>query len=124
MADFGGELRMTIGAQSFVLRGTVTINPTNIRAEAMTNMDGSVSRKFTPEAYGFDVKELEDSSGIDWNALMRAPPGPVVIVEEQTGVTHTYPLANIVGQLAIDRETGSVTGFSGKSKGYFRKNFS
>lgn len=123
MADFGGEMRLTIGGQSFVLRGTFNLDPTNVASKDVTNMDGSVSRQFTPNAFGADLKSMEDTPGIDWNGLIRGPAQPIVIVEELTGVTHNFGKAYVIGQPAIDRETGEVTGLQIRSPSYIKKVF-
>lgn len=125
MADFGGEIRLTIGGVPFVLRGTFQLDPTNVVSKDMTNMDGSICRQFTPNAYGADLKSLQDNDrpGIDWNALIRGPAQAIVLVEELTGVTHNFGQAYIIGQPSIDRESGEVTGLQIRSPTYNKKAF-
>lgn len=123
MADFGGEMRMTIGGQQMVLRGTFNLDPVNTTTKVVTNLNGSISRQFTPDAYGADLKSLEDTPGIDWQAIIRSPPQPVVIVEEQTAVTHMFTNAVFEGAPSIDRETGEVTGLKIRAPAYTKKTF-
>ena len=123
MADFGGEMRLSIGGVPVVMRGTFQLDPTNVTAADITNMNGSVSRNFKPDAYGADLKEVEDSNGLDWNSILRSAPQPIVIVEELTGVTHQFGNAVVVGKPIIDRETGGVTGLQIRAPSYIKKAF-
>jgi hypothetical protein len=123
MADFGGEMRMTVAGQQIVMRGTFNLDPVNTTTKVITNLNNSISRQFTPDAFGADLKELEDTPGIDWQGLLRGAPASIVIVEEQTAVTHMFTNAVFEGQPSIDRETGSVTGLKIRAPSYIKKVF-
>ena len=122
MADFGGEIRLMINGNPLRLRGTFSIDPSNATVTVVTNMDGSISRQIKPDGYGCDLKSLEDT-GADWQGLLRAPPAPMSIVEEATGVTHMFALAVFEGAPVIDRETGEVTGLKIRAPSYQKRAF-
>jgi hypothetical protein len=122
MADFGGEMRLSINGVTLKLRGTFTLDPANVTVTTVTNMDNSISRQIKPDAYGCELKAVEDT-GVDWQGLLRAQPVPMFIVEDYTGVTHTFARAVFEGAPMIDRETGEVTGLKIRAESYQRKQF-
>ena len=110
MADFGGEMRFTIeNVGQIRLRGEFDLDPAGVTVSKVTNLDNTNSRQFKPDAFGADLKSLEDG-GLDWNAVMRMPKQKMTIIEEHTGVLHVFGGAFLEGAPSIDRATGEVKG--------------
>ena len=116
MADFGGEFRFAIGGANLIVRGNVKTNPSSVSAEAIVNQDGSTSRSLTMKGFRAEVT-FEDTpaaqaTALDWDALIRGGPFNATLVEDQTGVLHTWTRAKLVGDASVDRHNGDVTGLS------------
>lgn len=119
MRDFGGEVRMRLASgANMTLRSTLTLGTSGLSVEAITNLDGSVSRQATPKPRTAEVS-LEDD-GIDVDDLMRAPRQDIYFVEEFTGVTHVFLNAFFSGDESTDRTNGERTGLVINSSGYQR----
>ena len=61
MATFGGTVRFSYAGTPLVMRGHITIEPSNIKSEGIPNQDGSISRSATPKGYNAKCK-FEDST--------------------------------------------------------------
>lgn len=114
MADFGGIMRLTFGGSPLVMRGKFSTEPSSVKADPITNQDGSASRTLEPKGYGADVTFEDSSDGtateLNWNQIMLGGPYNITVVEETTGITHNWTQANFVGDPKSDRENGEVTG--------------
>jgi hypothetical protein len=119
MADFGGEMRLVANGQTFIMRGTFSIDGTGVSIDHVVNQDGSTSRIFKPDGYGCEIKSLEAGKQ-NWNAIMRQPRGTFSIIEAQTGVIHVFGNAFFKGSPKEDRDTGEVTGLEIRSDSYRR----
>lgn len=119
MRDFGGEIRMRLAnGNNMTLRGTLTLGTSGFSIEAITNLDGSVSRQATPKARTAEVS-LEDD-GTDVNELMHAPRQDIYFTEDFTGVSHVFLNAFFAGDETTDRTTGERTGLTIHASGYRR----
>jgi hypothetical protein len=87
---------------------SVTIDPTNIKTEAVANGDGSPCYTATPKLYGATIK-FRDRCGIVWNDVMRKTID-ITISEDDNSVTHIFTSARIVGEPSLDRSNGEVSG--------------
>lgn len=107
--DFGGRVsvRLADGAR-LSLRGTFSVMRGRLSAEALTSMDGSTDRVFTPTSPRANV--VFKDSGVDLDALIGAARQNIVITEEKTGVTHHYLNAFFTGDSDNNRVNGEVTG--------------
>jgi hypothetical protein len=115
--DFGGRIiARTSKGDTFSLRGTLNVNPSGISTAAVVNQDGSVDRTATNTAYKFEINFAD--RGADLDALMKADRFNMTFEEEFSGITHYYTNAFFVGDPAINRQTGEVTGLSGASEKY------
>lgn len=121
MSDFGGRMRMSIDGQTLVLRGNFKLDDSDLEVTDGTNQDGSVWFSSKPNGYGAEVT-LEAQDSVSTNQIMRWR-GTAVVVEEDTGVTHTFAQAGFSGKPSTDRETGEISGITlraaryGKTKG-------
>ncbi|MDQ0472816.1 phage tail tube protein [Labrys wisconsinensis] len=115
---FGGEMRIRLSTgELIVTRGTVNVDPSNIKTEAAANDDGSVYRTIESKPYGAEVN-FEDR-GLDLRALMLADVD-VTLTEENTGVQHLWTDGGFHGDPKINRRNGEVTGLSIFSASYRR----
>jgi hypothetical protein len=125
MADFGGIMRFTFGGLPLVLRGKVTTEPASIKAEAITNQDGSTSRSLTPKGFGAEVTFEDSSAGVatalNWDQILKGGPYNVSLIEDQTGVVHAWTGATFVGDVKADRMNGDVTGLQIHAPAYSAK---
>jgi len=114
MADFGGEMRFAIAGANLVVRGKVQTYPSNASAEGIVNQDGSTSRTLTPKGYRakmtFEDTPAGTATALDWNAILRGGPFNATLVEDHTGVLHTWTRAKFTGDAEVDRMNGEVTG--------------
>lgn len=117
--DFGGEMQFNVpSVGTITMRGTFSVDPAGVTVDKVTNQDNTNSRVFRPDAYGAELKSLEDKDSIKWNTVMRAGKQTMTIVEQQTGRIHIFTNAFFVGTPMVDRETGEVTGLRIASDGY------
>ncbi len=122
MATFGGLVRFTYAGNPLVLRGHVTINPTSVKAEALPNQDGSISRMLQPWGYRVELKFEDSTSGTGgavsspipqpWDNIVQGGPYNVTITEQTTHVTHLFTSAFFIGEAKVNRENGEVDGLS------------
>jgi len=119
MADFGGQMHVNFAGMPLVLRGAFKLDPTSVKTDVKTNFDGSLGRIFTPDAYGAELT-LEDTlpSGVTWERLIKSSPATIALVEDQTGVIHSFSQAVLVGEISVNREDGEVTGIKVRAPQY------
>lgn len=119
MADFGGVMRFKVGDLALKIRAKVDIEPTNGSYTAEDNQDGSFDRYMQPQGPKFDV-EFVDSSGADtatsqpWDTIMAGGPYNISLIEDTTGILHTFTAAKFLGRPRIDRLKGVVSGITGQ----------
>lgn len=115
--DFGGVIRMRLSSgEQISLRGTLNMNTAGISVEATTNQDGSVDRVMTPTARTAEFTFAD--RGLDHDKLMKSDRFNVTFIEDQTGVTHYFTGAFLVGAPVKNRINGEVTGISIAAEGY------
>lgn len=123
MADFGGEMQFNVPSVGVIrLRGAFSVDPAGVSVTKITNQDNTNSRSFKPDAYGADLKSLEDADTIQWDQVMRAAPQQMTIIEQQTGRLHIFGNAFFEGTPMVDRETGEVTGLRIAANTYRKAN--
>jgi len=117
MADFGGIMHFKAFGKLIKLRGKVTIDPSNVKAEPGANHDGTTYRTFSVNGFGAEVmfqastgEDISNATDVNWDALLKAPAGPIILSEDQVGVLHTWSGATFVGEPKVDRENGEVSG--------------
>lgn len=115
--DFGGVIRMRLSTgEQISLRGTLNMNTAGVSSEATTNQDGSVDRVMTPVPRRAEFNFAD--RGLDHDKLMKSDRFNVTFIEDQTGVTHYFTRAFLVGDPAKNRINGEVTGVSIAAEGY------
>lgn len=117
---FGGAMRLTANGQQITMRGKMDNDPTNIEIEDGTNDDGTVYFKYKPDAYGCDIT-IQASTGLNINAMVRMR-GTFVVVEDDTGVIHTFGDAGFSGKAQEDRKTGEISGLKIRASRYSKTN--
>ncbi len=111
MADHG-LIRLRAGGLNIRVRGSVTESGSSTSAEAIVHTDGSVDRSFTRRGYEISLETAStDAAGnpLDLDALMAAPPGDIVLVDDASRRITNYFRAVMTGEPNIDRMTGAVT---------------
>jgi hypothetical protein len=125
MADFGGEMRFSFAGNPITLRGKVTIEPSSVKVEPITNQDGSVSRTLTPKGFtaelAFEDTGPDAATELDWDGILRNGPYDMSLVEDHNGLLHTWSSARFVGDAKVDRMTGEVTGLQVHSQTYRKR---
>lgn len=117
--EFGGKITFRLSSgEVFSLRGTCNFNTAGQSNEAITNQDGSVDRVGTPKARTVEFNFAD--KGINYDALMKAGRFNVSVDEEFTGVTHLFTDSFMVGDPAINRVNGEVSGLSAAAESYTR----
>lgn len=117
--DFGGRMSVRLSSGEYLsLRGTFSVQRGRQSNEAITNQDGSNDRIGTPTSPRANV--VFKDSGIDFDALMRAPRQNIVIIEEFTGVTHHFISAFFAGDSDSNRLNGEVSGLTISASNYTR----
>ena len=117
MYQAGGRITITIGGQRYSPRGKAIIKPAQLSHELMTNHDGTVSRatKAMPATAELTFDRGNQAIGTarpKWDSSFMLPFYDITIRETDTGVLHLFSGATIVGEPAIDTESGEVTGLS------------
>lgn len=115
--DFGGVIRTRLSTGDLIpLRGTLNMSTSGVSTEAVTNQDGSVDRTMTPTARRAEITFAD--RGLDYDRLMKSDRFNVTFIEENTGVTHFFTRAFLVGEPVKNRITGEVTGISIAAEAY------
>ena len=115
--NFGGEMRLTIGALAGVkIRGDFNVMPTRNTVTTEKNLDGSHARIHTLRNFRAEFT-LELPRGITAQQLLDYE-GNITIVEETAGTLHIYTAGGFVGEPQTDRATGRLTGLSFESDLY------
>lgn len=107
--DFGGRMSVRLSSGQLIpLRGTFTVMGSTQSNEAITNQDGSTDRVGTPVSPTAEFSSAD--SGVDYDALLKAPRQNIVVTEEFTGITHHYISAFFTGRESNNRMNGEVSG--------------
>ncbi|WP_313194604.1 phage tail tube protein [Shinella zoogloeoides] len=115
--DFGGVIRMRLSTGDLIpLRGTLNMSTAGVSTEAVTNQDGSVDRTMTPTPRRAEITFAD--RGLDHDQIMKSDRFNVTFIEENTGVTHYFTRAFLVGEPMKNRITGEVTGISIAAEAY------
>ena len=124
MTDFGGLMRFQVNGSPLTVRGKVSVNPSNLAATAIANNDGSTSRSLEPKGYRakvtFEDSQAGSATGQDWAVILLGGPYNLSLIEDTTGLTHTWTGARFTGDPEVDRMNGEVTGLEILSPAYAR----
>lgn len=107
----GGTMGLTVNGTVYSVRGSASIQPTNLEREAASNLDGSVYVTSKPVPYMIEFA-LSDRCGLDLDELMGQTCIDATIELEQVGRTYIITEGTVVGRPALDPETGEITGVS------------
>ncbi|TBW33355.1 hypothetical protein EYW49_20565 [Siculibacillus lacustris] len=116
---FGGTMRLNAAGKAVTMRGTFKLDSTNVEISDGTNQNGTVYFSFKPNAYGAEVT-LQSDPGLSADTLVRMR-GTFVIVEDDTGVVHTFSDAGWSGKLSDNREDGEISGLTIRASRYARQ---
>ena len=109
--DFGGKIYLRSGSgHRFSLRGTLSIDMTNVSAESITNQDGSGDRVFTNKLPKAEITFAD--RGYDYNRLLTMDRDNFTFEEEHTGVTFYFTQGFFTGSPVSSRVNGEVTGLA------------
>lgn len=109
--QFGGRITFEFaGTVLSFTEATVTIIPSNVKAESKANQDGTPCYMYAPQLVGADFR-LRDAASIDWSTFMRTT-GNCTIVEADNGITHLFTACRLVGEPKENRADGEVDGLS------------
>jgi hypothetical protein len=107
--DFGGHIYVrTSEGDRISLRGTLTIDPTTVSIEAITNQDGSGDRVAAVKMPTAEISFAD--RGKDYDAILKAPRQNFTFEEEFTDVTFFFTDGFFTGSPQINRLNGEVTG--------------
>ena len=107
--DFGGKITLrTSGGERISLRGTLTIDPSDVSIEAITNQDGSGDRVATVKMPTAEITFAD--RGYDYSALLKAPRQNFTFEEDFTDVTFFFTEGFFTGSPQINRLNGEVSG--------------
>jgi hypothetical protein len=109
MSDRAGLIRMTIQGDSYDVKGSVTIRPTNLSREAIEGLDGYHGTKRMPKAPGADGT-LTDSGTLKLKTLQDVVDGEVFF-ELANGKSYMLTGATFLDQAELGVDEGEV-GFS------------
>lgn len=107
--DFGGHifLRLSNG-DKISLRSTLTIDPSTVSIEAITNQDGSGDRISTPKMPSAEISFAD--RGQDYDALLKEPRQNFTFEEEFGDRTFFFTNGFMTGSPSTNRMNGEVTG--------------
>ncbi len=115
--DFGGVIRFRdTSGRNLTLRGTFNVMPSDRSVEGIVNQDGSPDRVFTPQAPRAEIV-LADKN-VDLATLMGDDRQDMTIVEDNTGVVHSYINAFYTGDPSSNRLNGEVSGVGIMAEAY------
>lgn len=122
MADFGGEMRLTFNGVPLVLRSKFDHEPVGVEIDGGANQDGSTFRTAKPTGYMAEPL-FEDTlpPGASWDGIVRGGPYNITLVEDFTGVLHTWTGAKFEGKAKVDRHNGEVSGLKLRAPAYNRQ---
>lgn len=107
--DFGGKITLKLSDGGRIsLRGTLTIDPSDVSIEAITNQDGSGDRVATIKMPTAEISFAD--RGFDYSALLKAPRQNFTFEEEFSDVTFYFTDGFLTGSPQVNRLNGEVTG--------------
>jgi len=118
MHQAGGRITITIGATRYSPRGKATIYPAQVKHDMQVNHDGTVSRTTAPMAARAELTFDRGDGRFKWDAAFIQNFVDISLRETDVGVLHMWTGASLIGEPAIDSETGEVTGLSIASDAY------
>jgi hypothetical protein len=119
MQQVGGRISMTCDGVRYSPRGKATIDNAGVENEAFANSDGSGSRttknklvtaEITLDRGNVDLGTNRPTSSTI-NTLMKAF-SDWTIIEQDTGVSHLFTQASLIGTPKLDTETGEISGLT------------
>jgi hypothetical protein len=107
--DYGGKifLRKSSG-EKFSLRGTLTIDPSTVSVESITNQDGSGDRVFTNRLPSAEISFAD--RGYNYDSLLLSARSNFTFEEDNTDVTFYFTQGFFTGSPSANRINGEVTG--------------
>jgi len=107
--DFGGHIYLRLSSGDRIsLRGTLTIDPTTVSIEPITNQDGSLDRVSTVKSPTAEFNFAD--RGVDYDALLKAPRQNFTFEEEFGDRTFFFNQGFFTGSPGMNRLNGEVTG--------------
>nr|WP_047574290.1 hypothetical protein [Methylobacterium sp. ZNC0032] len=117
MSNYGGIIKFRLPTgQNLAIRGSLTRNPSNLSAEAVTNTDGTVDRTFTVQGFRFAFSlASKDSEGnpVDLAALFALDKVDFVFLHDTEKMDYHFGRAILIGDPQDDGMTGELSGISG-----------
>ena len=113
----GGRISAAFNGVRYSPRGKATIFPAGLQHAINVNHDGTTSRSTRAQATRVELTfdRGAASSGFArprWDAAFMQGFYNFTLAETDTGVTHYFSNATIVGEPVIDTETGEVSGLT------------
>lgn len=128
MHQAGGRITIKLGGVSYSPRGKATIKPARLMHAVQSNHDGSVARSTTAKPAEADLtfdrgKASSGTARPKWDENFMLGFYDVTITETDARVMHMFTGASLIGEPAIDTETGEVTGLSIATDSYTQTNY-
>lgn len=106
MSDRAGLIRMTINSDTFDVKGSVTIRPTNISREPIEGLDGYHGTKRVPKAAGAEGT-ITDSTTLSLQELQEVVDGEVFF-ELANGKSYMLTNATFLPQAELNVDEGEI----------------
>lgn len=107
--DFGGKITLRDSAgERFSLRATLTIDPSNVSVESITNQDGSGDRVFTNRLPSAEITFAD--RGYAYDTLLKRGRSNFTFDEDNTDVAFYFTQCFFTGTPSINRVNGEVSG--------------
>ena len=117
MYQAGGRIEISFNGSRYSPRGKATIKPAGLQHSGVANHDGTAARttvaKLVEADLTFDRGSAQNNTARPkWDSGFMQPFYGVTIKETDVGVMHIFSNASIIGDPALDTETGEVTGLT------------
>lgn len=104
----GGIVRISVGGVIYPVRGSVTINATNIEREEGSNIDGSIYVNSKPVPPTIEAT-LSDTCGLSLTGLMAVKCQDITVEMPEVGRTMVLINGTIVGRPSLNPENGEIS---------------
>jgi len=112
MHQAGGRITLVFGATRLSPRGKATIYPAQIKHDIQVNHDGTVSRTTAATAARIEMTFDRGDGRFKWDSTFMKDFVDMTLRETDVGVLHMATGSSLIGEPAIDTETGEVSGLS------------
>jgi len=107
-SNSGGRVSLNLGGLNVTLRGKVTIKPTTIEKDVVSNTDGSIAVMVKPVPAECEIT-VSDRCGLTMDQLMGCSIDATIrLIDVQR--TYLFTKAIVTGRPSLDGETGEITG--------------